>query len=65
MGIQVPLEVEPGTSTGVCRVCVHGIGRAGLPWDREWRCAEGCRCLMVGCVPDWRVPGVAPLPASS
>ncbi len=52
---------EDGGGSGVvgaCRVCVHAIRRADLPWDREWRCEEGCRCLMVGCVP-------APLVAES
>ncbi|PRY35373.1 hypothetical protein CLV43_114291 [Umezawaea tangerina] len=35
----------------VCRQCTHEIRRAAAPWDNEFRCAEGCRCLMVGCVP--------------
>jgi len=28
-----------------CRCCSHEIHRLG----NEWRCSEGCRCMMMGC----------------
>jgi hypothetical protein len=30
----------------ICNVCKHPVYSIG----KEWKCNEGCRCLMLGCV---------------
>lgn len=32
--------------TVICKVCKHPVRSLG----KEWKCDEGCRCLMLGCV---------------
>lgn len=30
----------------ICNVCKHDVRQLG----KEWKCNEGCRCLMLGCI---------------
>lgn len=42
----MPVEDEPLPMAGFCNVCRHPIYRVGY----NFRCTEGCRCLVLGCV---------------
>lgn len=35
-----------------CNLCLHPIVRLGM----DWVCTEGCRCIMIGCVPRVKQP---------
>jgi hypothetical protein len=39
--------LQRANRTAICHQCGHLLRRIGY----EWRCDEGCRCMMMGCAP--------------
>lgn len=39
--------LQSANRTAICERCDHLLHRKGS----EWRCDEGCKCMMMGCAP--------------